>query len=70
MGDDENLTSPVEEQLADDEKLAGEDTRDDPQTQPLSEDDLKDPVVEPKSEEELQEENAETSLDQPADSTS
>ena len=50
MGDDEDLTSTIEEQLA-------EDTRDDPQTQPLSEKDL-------------QEENAETSLDQPSDSTS
>jgi len=67
MGDDESgdeaLTSTIEEQLA-------EGTRDDPQTQPLSEQDLKDPEIEPPSDEELAEENAETSLDQPSDSTS
>jgi hypothetical protein len=64
MGDDQDLTSTVEEQLAD------EGTREDAQTQPLSEQDLKDPEVEPLSEDQLQEENAETSLDQPSDSTS
>ena len=56
MGDDEELTSTIEEQLAD-EALTGNDGREDPQTQPLSE-------------EELREENAETSLDQPSDSSS
>ena len=63
MGDDEELTSTIEEQLA-------EESRDDPQTQPLSEQDAEDPAVEPLSDTELQEENAETSLDQPSDSTS
>ena len=38
--------------------------------EPLSAEDLRDPVFDPLSDEELQEENAETSLDQPSDSTS
>ena len=41
----------------DEKKLVGEENRDDPQTQPLPPADL-------------QQENAETSLDQPSDSTS
>ncbi len=42
--------------MAEEKKLATDTTRDDPQTQPLSEKDL-------------QQENAETSLDQPSGST-
>ncbi|RNL78450.1 hypothetical protein [Nocardioides marmorisolisilvae] len=70
MGDDEDLTSTIEEQLA-------EESRDDPQTQPSSEEtqplsaqDLKDPAVEPHSEDEIAEENAESALDQPSDDVS
>jgi hypothetical protein len=69
MGDDEDLTHTIEEQLAEDSHDPGQ-AHDPEQTQPLSAADLKDPAIEPLSDEQLQEENAETSLDQPSDSTS
>ena len=47
--------------MGDDETPAGENSRDDSTTQPLSAEDIA---------ELLQEENAETSLDQPSDGTS
>ena len=55
MGDDEDLTTTVEEQLA------NEDAPDGSETQPMSQADL---------DAALQEENAETSLDQPSDGSS
>ncbi|MFL6022623.1 MAG: hypothetical protein ACJ72O_04725 [Marmoricola sp.] len=56
--------------MGDDENLTGEEKRDDSLTQPLPAEALRDPEVEPLSEEQLAQENAESSLDQPSDSTS